>query len=174
MELIFRVLRTWPKMLAEEFQAPPLFHATQLTPGTKLPLPLATCITLTKMWNGTCEGAEDLVRKTILHELGNLVDRVCSTFWMNFKLYSSYHLLSRPFLKDQSETLEGTELIAVLQAVVIYAIILISPSNNSQTPQPDHNDIFRKVELLIYRIVRNGLFLQEERVIKNVLPGQTG
>lgn len=82
MELIFRVLRTWPKMLAEEFQAPPLFHATQLTPGMKLPLPLATCITLTKMWNGTCEGAEDLVRKTILRELGNLVDRVCSTLFV--------------------------------------------------------------------------------------------
>ncbi|CAI7639993.1 unnamed protein product [Penicillium pancosmium] len=126
-------------MLAEEFQAPPLFHAAQLTPGMKLPLPLATCITLTKMWNGTCEGAEDLVRKIILQELGNLVDH------------------------DQSESLEGGELIAVLQAVVIYAIMLISPSNHSKSPLPDHNEIFRKIELLIYRIVHNGLFLQEER-----------
>lgn len=76
MELIFRILRTWPEMLADEFQTPPLFHVTQIIPGKKLPYPLATCITLTKMWHGTCEGAEELVRKTILQELGNLVDKV--------------------------------------------------------------------------------------------------
>lgn len=41
--------------------------------------------------------------------------------------------------------------------------MLISPSKSPEGPLPDHEDIFRKVELLIYRIVRNGLFLQEER-----------
>lgn len=65
--------------------------------------------------------------------------------------------------QDQCETVKDKELIAVLQAVVIYAIILTSPSNDSKDPRPDHDEIFRKVELLIYRIVRNGLFLQEER-----------
>ncbi|EKV04536.1 hypothetical protein PDIG_88520 [Penicillium digitatum PHI26] len=78
MELIFRVLRTWPIMLAEEFQHPPLFHLTHLTPNKTLPLPLplANCITLTKMWHGQCQGAEEMVRETILKELYSIVDQV--------------------------------------------------------------------------------------------------
>lgn len=76
MELIFRALRTWPKMLAEEFQLPPLFHFTQIAPNKTLPSPLANCITLTKMWHGQCEGAEDMVRKTILKELDSIIDQV--------------------------------------------------------------------------------------------------
>ncbi|OQE04724.1 hypothetical protein PENVUL_c030G01033 [Penicillium vulpinum] len=137
MELIFRVLRTWPRMLAEEFQLPPIFHYTQITPNKTLPSPLAKCITLTKMWHGQCEGAEDMVRKTILKELDSII--------------------------DQSEQLDETTLLAVLQAVVVYTIILISPSARSPRPLVDHNIIFRKVELLVYHVVHAGLFLQEER-----------
>ncbi|OQE34814.1 hypothetical protein PENCOP_c015G08947 [Penicillium coprophilum] len=137
MELIFRVLRTWPKMLAEEFQIPPLFHSTHITPNKTLPSPLANCITLTKMWHGQCEGAEDLVRKTILKELDSIVDK--------------------------SERLDETTLLAALQAVVIYTIILISPTVRSPRPLIDHTIIFRKVELLVYHVVHAGLFLQEER-----------
>jgi hypothetical protein len=77
MELIFRVLKSWPKMLAEEFQLPPLFHSTQITPSRPLPVPLAKCITLTKMWHGQCEGAEQMVRETILEELDSVVNQVC-------------------------------------------------------------------------------------------------
>ncbi|OGE53748.1 hypothetical protein PENARI_c007G09280 [Penicillium arizonense] len=122
MELIFRVLKSWPKMLAEEFQLPPLFHSTHITQGKTLPLPLAKCITLTKMWHGQCEGAEEM-----------------------------------------SNQLDETDLLASLQAVVIYTIILLSPSSSSQPPLTDHNIVFRKVELLVYQIVHAGLFLEEER-----------
>lgn len=83
MELIFRVLRTWPEMLAEEFQLPPLFHSTQIAPNKILPSPLANCITLTKMWHGQCEGAEEMVRKTILKELDSIIDQV-SLFHFSF------------------------------------------------------------------------------------------
>ncbi|RHZ59786.1 uncharacterized protein CDV56_102891 [Aspergillus thermomutatus] len=76
MELLFRVLRTWPKMLAEEFQVPPLFHPTQITHDKQLPSALANCITLTKMWHGKREGAEEMVRRTILSELESIVDPV--------------------------------------------------------------------------------------------------
>lgn len=137
MEFIFRALRTWPKMLAEEFQLPPLFHSTQIAPNKILPSPLANCITLTKMWHGQCEGAEDMVRKIVLKELDSIV--------------------------DQADQLEETTLLAALQAVVIYTIILISPSPNSPRPLIDHNIIFRKVELLVYHVVHGGLFLPEER-----------
>ncbi|KAJ5205289.1 hypothetical protein N7472_001737 [Penicillium cf. griseofulvum] len=136
MELIFRVFRTWPKMLAEEFQLPPLFHSIQITPNKRLPSPLAKCTTLTKMWHGQCEGAEDMVRETILKELDSIVDK--------------------------SDQLDEPTILATLQAVVIYTIILISPSERSPRPPIDHNIIFRKVELLVYHVVRAGLFLQEE------------
>ncbi|PYH95891.1 hypothetical protein BO71DRAFT_482524 [Aspergillus ellipticus CBS 707.79] len=139
MELIFRVLRTWPNMLADEFQVPPLFHPTQIGPDQRLPVSLANCITLTKMWQGKCKGAEEMARRTILRELDSILDQ------------------------DQTQHLEGAELIAVLQSVVIYAIILISPSITSQGIRPDHTEIFRKVQQLVYHVVRTGLFLPEER-----------
>lgn len=76
MELIFRVLRTWPRMLAEEFQLPPIFHSTHFVANKFLPRPLATCVTLVKMWHGQCVGAEEVVRNTILKELDLIVDQV--------------------------------------------------------------------------------------------------
>lgn len=50
-----------------------------------------------------------------------------------------------------------------MQAVVIYTIILLSPSDNLLTPAPDDRIVFRKVEALVYQVVRMGLFLDEER-----------
>jgi hypothetical protein len=140
MELIFRVLRTWPQMLAEEFQLPPIFHSTHITPNEVMPAPLANCITLAKMWHGQCAGAEEMVRKTILRELDSIV--------------------------DHSEQYDEATLLAVLQSVVIYTIILLSPQANQQRILTDHHIIFRKVELLVYHIVHAGLYLQEERTQK--------
>jgi hypothetical protein len=53
--------------------------------------------------------------------------------------------------------------LAVLQAVVIYTIILLSPSENSQSSATDDDIVFRKVERLVWHVVRGGLFLEEER-----------
>jgi hypothetical protein len=92
------------------------------------------------MWHGQCEGAEEMVRKTILRELDSIV--------------------------DHSEQLDETTLLAVLQSVVIYTIILLSPARSQQRLMTDHHIIFRKVELLVYQIVHAGLFLQEERTQK--------
>jgi hypothetical protein len=157
MQLIFRVLKSWPKMLAEEFQLPPLFHSTHITQGKTLPLPLAKCITLTKMWHGQCEGAEEMVRKTILGELDNIVNQV-----RHFSPPFQVNPIDRE-TGTQSNQLDETDLLASLQAVVIYTIILLSPSSSSQPPLTDHNIVFRKVELLVYQIVHAGLFLEEER-----------
>lgn len=76
MELIFRVFRTWPQMLAEGFQLPPIFHFTRFDQHDVLPRPLATCTTLVKMWHGQSVGAEEIVRKTIISELNLIVDQV--------------------------------------------------------------------------------------------------
>lgn len=94
MELIFRVMRTWPRMIAEEFQYPPIFHFSQVeekgqegSSSMRLPPPLAKCFTLAKMWHGCCEGAEDIVRSTILKEVAYLLEQVCC--WLFVVLYTS-------------------------------------------------------------------------------------
>ncbi|TGO67075.1 hypothetical protein BOTNAR_0048g00050 [Botryotinia narcissicola] len=137
MELIFRVFRTWPQMLAEGFQLPPIFHSTHFAQNDALPRPLATCTTLVKMWHGQSVGAEEIVRKTIVSELNLIV--------------------------DQPEELDETMLLAVLQAVVIYSIILLSPSRAPQNSPDDNEIVFQKVESLVWHVVRDGLFLKEER-----------
>ncbi|KAF7893859.1 hypothetical protein EAF00_007373 [Botryotinia globosa] len=133
MELIFRVFRTWPQMLAEGFQLPPIFHSTRFAQHDVLPRPLATCTTLVKMWHGQSVGAEEIVRKTIISEL-------------NFR-----------------SKLDETMLLAVLHAIVIYSIILLSPSRAPQNSPDDNEIVFQKVESLVWHVVRDGLFRKEER-----------
>jgi hypothetical protein len=81
MEFIFRVCRTWPQMLADGFQIPPIFHPTHLASHINLPRQLATCITLVKMWHGQCPGAEEIVRATIRQELDQLMDNVSTIIY---------------------------------------------------------------------------------------------
>ncbi|KAL4881923.1 hypothetical protein BJY04DRAFT_187669 [Aspergillus karnatakaensis] len=136
MEFIFRVLRTWPKMLADEFQTPPLIHHSHLKHSGSLPRPLANCFTLVRMWHGQCQGAGDMVNRLIEAEVDNLLNKF--------------------------EELDEASLLAVLQAVVIYLIILLFPQGGSRPIPPDTN-VFRKVQDLVNFTVRSGLFLPEER-----------
>lgn len=75
MEFLFRTFRSWPRMMAQGFQLPPLFHHSQ-TPQQNVPLPLANCFTLTKMWHGQCEGTSELIRETIQNEMKGLCAKV--------------------------------------------------------------------------------------------------
>ncbi|KAK2760402.1 hypothetical protein FQN54_002472 [Arachnomyces sp. PD_36] len=136
MELIFRVMRTWPRMLAEEFQLPPLIHPTQRS-AKELPLPLANCITLTKMWGGQCEGSELMVRNAVLKEVDDILDK--------FRDYDEITLLG------------------ALQALVMYTIILLFPSKNSTETMWDDATIFREIRRIVSHVVSTGLFLQEEK-----------
>ncbi|KAJ5895322.1 hypothetical protein N7495_007013 [Penicillium taxi] len=137
MELIFRVCRTWPQMLADGFQIPPIFHPTHLASQTDLPRPLATCITLVKMWHGQCPGAETIVRDTIRRELD--------------------------LAMNNSDELDEATLLATLQAVVMYTIILLAPFKTSPSDCMSEDAIFRKVEIFVWHVVRGDLFLPEER-----------
>jgi hypothetical protein len=71
MEFIFRVLRTWPGIMASEIQLPPIIHISQIS-NSSLPLPLANCFTLAKMWDGQRPGSEDLVRHTAVNAMTGL------------------------------------------------------------------------------------------------------
>ncbi|KAL4964999.1 Zn(II)2Cys6 transcription factor domain-containing protein [Aspergillus stella-maris] len=136
MEFIFRVLRAWPRMLAEEFQTPPLIHHSQIKDDKSLPLPLANCFTLVKMWHGHCQGAEEMVQRLIIDEINSLLTKF--------------------------EELDEPTLLAVLQAVTIYIIILLFPSGRPRPMIPDYN-LFRKIQDLVNFTAATGLFLQEER-----------
>ncbi|KAL2812534.1 hypothetical protein BJX63DRAFT_421752 [Aspergillus granulosus] len=136
MEFIFRVLRSWPRMLADEFRAPPLIHHTHVADGKRLPVPLANCFTLVKMWHGRCQGSEEMVHRLIKNEANTLLTR----------------------FKDLNEP----GLLAVLQAVVLYAIILLFPTEGSPPTIPETN-LFRKIQDLVHHASSTGVFLQEER-----------
>ena len=76
MEVLLRVLRTWPRILAKEFELPPMIHTSQISRGI-IPQPLANCFALCKMWAGQYDGASEIVKDTVLKEMKFLFDRVC-------------------------------------------------------------------------------------------------
>jgi hypothetical protein len=90
MEVLLRVMKTWPKILAKEFQPPPLLHTSQMNhiltsqnprvlqvePAQPVPQPLANCFTLAKMWAGQCEGASGIVTEAVTKEMHSLFDKV--------------------------------------------------------------------------------------------------
>lgn len=54
-------------------------------------------------------------------------------------------------------------LLASLQAVVIYTIILLAPSTGDEKNSTSDDEVSRKVETFVLHVVRSGLFLSEER-----------
>ncbi|KAL2813047.1 hypothetical protein BDW59DRAFT_35202 [Aspergillus cavernicola] len=136
MEFIFRVLRSWPRMLAEDFQTPPIIHHTQIADSMALPQTLANCITLVKMWHGQCQGAEAMVHRLIVSEVDTLLVKF--------------------------EELDEQALLAVLQATTIYLIILLFPTGTARPTLPEAN-LFRRIQDLVNYSAGTGLFLPEER-----------
>lgn len=143
MELILRVLRSWPGMLAEGFQTPPLFHHTQLpafweeTASSPVTPQLANCITITKMWHGQQPGAEQLVQDTILREVDSL-------------------------LEGFSSSDEKTQL-CILQSLVIYTILILSPSKGWRHAQSVDTALFARIKRTVQGLLGEALYPQTER-----------
>lgn len=76
MEFIFRILRSWPRMIAEGFQTPPFIHHSHVADTKSLPQPLAKCFTLVRTWQGQCKGAEDMVHQLVMTEVNGLLTKV--------------------------------------------------------------------------------------------------
>ena len=75
MELILRILRTWPRTLAKEISLPPMIHPSQLSEQSQTGT-LSNCITLVKMWYGQCPGATEIVQDTVKREMQELINNV--------------------------------------------------------------------------------------------------
>jgi hypothetical protein len=79
MFFVIRVLRSWTRMMATNPTSwfPPIIHHLQLRHG--LPISLAYCYTLVKMWIGHEHGSRELVHSTIIREIQRLLQEVCCT-----------------------------------------------------------------------------------------------
>lgn len=73
MYFVIRVLKSWPRMMGSHLtsQLPPMIHRLQLADG--IPIPLANCCTLAKMWIMHSEESRDLVQRTVHNEVRRLL-----------------------------------------------------------------------------------------------------
>lgn len=76
--LAIKVLRSWPRMMAATHTSrfPPIIHHLQLLQG--LPLPLAYCYTLVKMWFAHEINDRGFVNELMIKEVKRLLHEVCS------------------------------------------------------------------------------------------------
>ncbi|KEY65635.1 hypothetical protein S7711_07884 [Stachybotrys chartarum IBT 7711] len=136
MELVLRVLRTWPGMLAEEFQLPPIFHYTQHNTPPLL-LPMSHCVTLTKMWHGQGQGSVRIVHNALI--------------------------AATELLLEEFHTYDEATQASALQALVIYTIIILSPGKGWTRSTAVDTTIFQRLRILVQGVVVNDLLLPEEK-----------
>ncbi len=76
MHFIIRNLKSWPRLMAlhQVTHLPPMIHRIQLSGD--IPIPLANCCTLVKMWADHSKNSAGLVRDTILREIQRLLREV--------------------------------------------------------------------------------------------------
>lgn len=75
MTFLCRVFRTYPRMTSRRNQLPPFMHPAQISKN--VPLPLANCFTLSRMWEGRSVISDgDLMEATVGRELDRLFTEV--------------------------------------------------------------------------------------------------
>lgn len=74
MQYMFSVLRSYPRKLGK-IELPPMIQHMQCH-NDKLPLSLANCKSICRMWEGQVTGGEAIVRETIIREMRRLFKEV--------------------------------------------------------------------------------------------------
>ncbi|PGH11155.1 hypothetical protein AJ80_07257 [Polytolypa hystricis UAMH7299] len=136
MQLLLRVFRTWPRMIAKGLQMPPILHSMQLSDTTTLPIRLVNCFTLAKMWDGQCDGASNIVCVAIKKEVQ--------------ALFNEYRNLNK------------TDLVAALQAMALYTIMLLFPSRDHSSVTLLDTNFGLQLKHFITYVSTTGLILPEE------------
>ena len=77
-QLYGQILETYPRMMSHKDQLPPIIHPWQVS-EKPIPLPLANCFSLVRMWEDRVDGAEKLTEETVGREMERLFDEVCPT-----------------------------------------------------------------------------------------------
>jgi hypothetical protein len=75
MDHLFRVLGTWPSMIARGIQLPPIFHPFQMLQDP-LPQPLLRCFALVKTWYEQNESSSRLIGAAVRAEIKLIFDTV--------------------------------------------------------------------------------------------------
>ncbi|KAF1990031.1 hypothetical protein K402DRAFT_325354 [Aulographum hederae CBS 113979] len=109
MQLILRIFRTYPRMM-ERGDLPPFIHPVQMQ--SKIPKPLANCRILLKLWAGGCRETKGFVTLIMKREMRRLIDDY----------------------RDFSES----DILASLQALILYTIFLLFPSPHPAGTNPNH------------------------------------
>jgi hypothetical protein len=141
MQTLLRVIKTWPHILAKGFQTPPVLHHTHSDPITILQ-PIQDCITITKAWSAQTVHTTETVRNVIIREMRSL--------------FSSYR------------TLDERHLLAALQALTMYTIMLMYPGFSQLSVSLVDPSVFLCLQKVISYISNTGLILTQER--DNVRP----
>jgi len=133
-----RVISTYPESMASIDTLPPFVHPQQVS-RQKVPVPLANCISITRMADSGFgdpfeEGLSPLIRETVKKE----ADRLCNEF----------------------ESYDDDDLLAAMQALMIYTIML-TRSSMQDTPQIDQT-LFVAIQGVAYRMSTTGLLLPAE------------
>jgi hypothetical protein len=105
-----QILKTYPQMMLCRDHLPPIIHPWQLSATGTMPAPLANCFSLVRMWEARSNGAEQLVDETLGREMNRLFDE-----------YRTYTEL---------------DLLATLQALLLYAIMSLFSSKHTSTGYP--------------------------------------
>ncbi|KZT26433.1 hypothetical protein NEOLEDRAFT_1177441 [Neolentinus lepideus HHB14362 ss-1] len=99
---ISQVFKTYPKMMLDSNGLPPIVHPLQVE-GQGIPVPLANCLSLVRMWENRAQRSDEIVTQTIKWEMERL-----------FREHSTY---------------SQTDLLAAFQAYLIYSIMLFFSSS---------------------------------------------
>ncbi|OAX82862.1 hypothetical protein ACJ72_02791 [Emergomyces africanus] len=135
MEAILRVTRAWPRMIAKGIQLPPIIHPSQLS-DDNIATPLANCFALVKMWDGQRGRGIDIVQQTVKREFQAII--------------SSFY------------TFEERDLVAALQALTIYKLLLLFPSNDQLSVSRLDDKLVKQLRIFSLYVVTTGMVLEEE------------
>ncbi|GAD91571.1 hypothetical protein CNBE1820 [Paecilomyces variotii No. 5] len=118
------VLGSYPKYMLRDACVPPIIHGLQVDTN-ELPLALANCYSLVRMWETRAAGSEAIVTSTVQREMERLIEEVFVT-----KCRIILHCTDVEF---QRESYGHMELLAASQAYLIYAIMAyFSPAQGVQ------------------------------------------
>lgn len=152
MEFTLRILRTWPHMMASGYQTLPMFHNSQMNRDS-MPVPLANCYIIAKMWHSQCEISTSLVHETAVREVINLFQNVR----LPFDFIPRVELIHKQYQKY-----DDASLLAALQSLVIYLIIFLFPTQDQGSVSVIDTVILANLRQLINYVSSAGLTIEEE------------
>lgn len=151
-----QILKTYPQMTLVKDQLPPIIHPWQLSATDTVPVPLGNCFSLIRMWEGRSASSSQLIDETLKREMNRL-----------FNEYRTYTDL---------------DLLATLQALLLYAIMAffssasssgeLSPGSSARASHLITPATITHLQQVAYRLTTTGttLLLPSEHPASRTLP----